>query len=282
LQPSNFQLLNHLKCSFSNNTSSLVIETLHNLHNQFNNQPKTPTMKKKISSSLILLSLACFLLPLSMLAQGVKGDGNVTKESRKVSDFHAVKVSSGIDLYLTQGNTVSLEIEADKNLHEHIATEVKDGVLKIYVKKSIRQAKEMNAYLTFKEIDALVASGGSDVENSGTMNLKKLKIDCSGGSDAQLNLKVDELKCVTSGGSDSYLSGEARIFYAKSSGGSDLHAMELKATECEIESSGGSDARVYATEKLTIESSGGSDVYYKGDALVNAHSSGGSDIHKKQ
>ena len=239
-------------------------------------------MKKRISSSVILVILACFLLPHSILAQGVKGDGNVTKESRKVSDFNAIKVSSGIDLYLTQGNTVSLEIETDKNIHEYIVTEVKDGVLKIYVDGSIREVKKMSAYLTFKEIDALTASGGSDIENTGTITLTRFKMDCSGGSDANLNLKVDEFKCISSGGSDLNLIGDCKFLYAKTSGGSDLDAMEFKVAECELEASGGSDARVYVTDKLKVIASGGSDVYYKGDVLVDASVSGSSDLHKKQ
>ncbi len=139
----------------------------------------------------------------------------------------------------------------------------------------------MNVYLTFKEIDAITASGGSDVESKGTISADRLKVDCSGGSDSNLDLKVGELTCVTSGGSDSYLTGEAKMFYAKSSGGSDLHAIELKTAECEIEVTGGSDAGVYATEKLKVHATGGSDVSYKGDALVDANMSGSSDLHKK-
>jgi len=238
-------------------------------------------MKKRISSSVFLIIVACLFFPGALHAQGVTGDGNVTKESRKVSDFNAIKVSSGIDLYLTQGNTITLEVEADKNIHEIIITEVKDGVLKIYVDKSIRQVKEMNVYLTFKEIDALTASGGSDVETKGTINLDRLKVDCSGGSDSHLDLNVEELKCTASGGSDAYLTGAAKLFYAKSSGGSDLHAMELKTAECEIEVTGGSDASVYATDKLKVHATGGSDVTYRGDALVDANMSGSSDLHKK-
>jgi len=238
-------------------------------------------MKKRISSSVILVILACFLLPQTLPAQRVTGDGNVTKESRKVSDFHAVSVSSGIDLYLTQGNTISLEVEADKNIHEYIITEVEKGMLKIYVDGSIRSAKEMNVYLTFRELDAISASGGSDVEANGTINQDRLTVECSGGSDINMDLKVDELKFSTSGGSDANITGEARVLIAKSSGGSDLDAMELKTAECTLESSGGSDASVYVTDKLKVNASGGSDVYYKGDAVVDATMSGSSDIHKR-
>jgi len=238
-------------------------------------------MKKRISSSVILVILACFLLPQTLPAQQVEGDGNVTKKSRNVANFSAVSVSSGIDLYLTQGNTISLEVETDQNIHEYIITEVKDGVLKIYVDGSIRSVKEMNVYLTFREIDALTASGGSDVEASGTISQDRLTIECSGGSDLKMDLVVDELKLSTSGGSDADITGEARVFHATSSGGSDLDAMELKTAECTLESSGGSDAHVYVTDKLKVQASGGSDVYYKGDAVVDASVSGSSDLHKK-
>ncbi len=238
-------------------------------------------MKKRVSSSVMLTVLVCFLLPQTLPAQGVEGDGNVTKKSRQVDNFNAVSVSSGIDLYLTQGNAVSLEVETDQNIHEYIITEVKNGVLKIYVDGSIRSVKEMNVYLTFREIDAITASGGSDVEASGTINQDKLTIECSGGSDLKIDLKVDDLELSASGGSDADITGEARVFHATSSGGSDLEAMGLKTAECTLESSGGSDAHVYVTETLKVVASGASDVYYKGDAVVDASVSGSSDLHKR-
>ena len=37
------------------------------------------------------------------------------KEQRKVSDFTKIEVSSGINLYLTQGDEIELSVEADKS-----------------------------------------------------------------------------------------------------------------------------------------------------------------------
>ncbi|NJO91954.1 MAG: hypothetical protein HC831_25530 [Chloroflexia bacterium] len=88
-----------------------------------------------------------------------------------------------------------------------------------------------------------------------------------------------ELKFKASGGSDGYIKGSAKNLQAKASGGSDIHASGLTAGDCEIEVTGGSDAKVNVNGKLYVRGSGGSDVSYSGKPThVDSNMSGGSDL----
>ena len=81
-----------------------------------------------ITSIISLLMLSCNF---SMnLGDGVDGNRNVVSADRSISsDFSTIKVSQGLDLYITQSNDVSLSVEADENLHELIMTEVENDIL---------------------------------------------------------------------------------------------------------------------------------------------------------
>lgn len=243
------------------------------------------TMKKSIQFiALLLVILALPVLYASNPANTnkINGNGIVITQDRQVSSFHAIKVSGGIDVVLSQGNDLKLQVEADENLLALIRTEVKDGVLNIYHDGAIQNAKEMKVHLTFKQLDAITASGGCDIESKHKLSFSTLKLDISGGCDIELNCKADNLECKQSGGCDVELSGEAQKGTFNVTGGCDLKASEFRLKKCTVDASGGSDVSVFATGELAITATGASDVSYFGNpAKVTKSAHGASDINSR-
>lgn len=214
-----------------------------------------------------------------------------TEEIRNVSNFKGIRISSGIDLYIKQGNVESVRIMGDKDKLEKVKTEKEGDILRIYTGNSKgwfnfdfdwSNKSPIKAYVTVKNLNSITATGGSDVFSEGKLDLIKLDVKATGGSDVKLDLDADELTCETTGGSDVTLSGTATVFKAMTTGGSDLKAKNLRTNFCSISSTGGSDAHVWAEKEISISATGGSDVYYKGNArVVQSNSSGGSDVHKQ-
>ena len=52
-------------------------------------------------------------------------------EDRHLSGFNAVDLAGSFDVYITQGSTESVKVEAPDEVIDHIITEVNGGVLKI-------------------------------------------------------------------------------------------------------------------------------------------------------
>ena len=212
------------------------------------------------------------------------------KKDRTVSGFTGLSVSSGIDVYLTQGGSEKLTLEAKGVDEADVRSEVKNGVLKLYIERkgmnwgfNFGQNRYVKAYLTFRQLSSLQASGGADVFGQGRLSFNDLKLATSGGSNVKLDLKADELNVSVSGGGDASLQGSARTLNASGSGGADLDARKLIAEICNANSSGGSEVYVNATREMSLKASGGSDIYYYGPAKVLAKSkSGGSDITRKE
>ena len=224
----------------------------------------------------------CLSFSLYLSAQRTNGSGNVIEQDRDISNFDAIKVQDGIDLFLSQGNTNALTVKADDNLMDHIITKVEGNTLYLKIKGSINNTKALDVYVTFQDLKALHASGGSDVVGEEILQLDDLKLNCSGGSDTHLELEVGALSCETSGGSDLVLSGSAQNLELNASGGSDFKGKDLEVKNAKIHTSGASDARIHVTGEVEMIASGASDIYCTGNPKVLlSKASGGADIHHR-
>ncbi len=236
-------------------------------------------MKKSYLSLFALLLVSHFAIA-QWGGKAVTGNGVVEKENRQLASFEAVNVGGGIDLYITQGRSSAVEVEADGNIIPLIKTEVKGNTLRIYSEKGWRKAEKVRVNVVMTTIEAICASGGSDVYSEGDLESGELSLKGSGGSDFYLDIQVAHLDCMVSGGSDADLKGTASECHFSASGGSDIKAYDLQAKVCDVSASGGSDAYVNVMERIDLSASGGSDVYYKGKAQIgNKSVSGSSDVH---
>lgn len=59
------------------------------------------------------------------LGPSVKGNGNVTEEVRHVGEFNRIKVTRGMNVYITQGIPTKVVVIADNNLYQAEATSMR-------------------------------------------------------------------------------------------------------------------------------------------------------------
>ncbi|HVX51767.1 MAG TPA: head GIN domain-containing protein [Chitinophagaceae bacterium] len=239
---------------------------------------------KKIGSLLV----CAFVAVAGMAQKTVVDDKNA--EVRNVSSFHGIRISSGIDLYVTQGESEGVAVSAsDVKYRNNIKTEVENGILKIYYDAGMGihvnwgwGDKKMKAYVTIKDISELNASGGSDIYVQGSLQSGDLLLHVSGGSDFHGQVSMGKLAIKQSGGSDVKISGKAGNISVDASGGSDFLGYDLMADTCDIDASGGSDVYITVNKEMNVKASGGSDVSYKGNGVIrNYNTSGSSDVHKR-
>jgi hypothetical protein len=210
-------------------------------------------------------------------------------EVRNVSGFKGVSVSSAIDLYISQGSTDAVAVSAsDTKVRDKIITEIKDGILHIYVDnklfdwKNFSGDKKMKAYVTIREINRLQASGASDVKVSGTLKTDNLKLHLSGASDFEGAVEAKSIQVEGSGASDIKISGSADQANIEMSGASDFKGYDFKVDYCKVEISGAGDMQITVNKELDAQASGASSIKYKGEAMVKRSSTSGAASIKKK
>jgi hypothetical protein len=227
-----------------------------------------------------ILSIAMLSCNFSMnLGPGVDGNRHVVSQERSISnDFESIKVSQGLDLYITQSNDVSLSVEADENLHNLIMTEVENGTLRIYTTENIRRAASRKINLNVADISAIKATSGSTVYSTNTITANDLELNCTSGADITLDVKTETLNCHSTSGSDIRLSGSTTLLIAEATSGSDIKASDLKAETSKVKATSGADISVNTSKELTARATSGGDIRYSGnpEKVEKSDSSAGS------
>ncbi|MFV0377985.1 MAG: head GIN domain-containing protein [Mangrovibacterium sp.] len=225
-------------------------------------------------TGLVLLAL---LLSFPLLAS------NPERQTRPIGHFSKISVSSGVDLFLAQGQQEQLSVEADAELIAHLVTQVEGETLQIYLKKrdnwNWNWDRSCKVYVSFQDLTSLEASAGADVLGEGTIKVGKISLSVSSGADLVLrNLVASEVKIDTSSGSDAELAGSTQVLVASSSSGSDIDCSKLQSVTSTAQASSGSDILLVATGSLTASASSGGDIEYQGKPRQKTidESSGGS------
>jgi hypothetical protein len=206
----------------------------------------------------------------------------MVEEERNVPDFDRLKVSTGIDVKLSQGNRHRVIIKANEDIIDDVESEVVNGTLKLTVDRNwFWGGGSVNAEITFVELNSIDVSAGSDVESEGLLTFEDLEIEASSGSDLKLNLEAYSVQLRTSSGSDANLKGAARNFEARASSGSDISAYDFEVENAVLECSSGSDVRANVSRTMKVKASSGSDIRYRGDPdIIEVNTSSGADLIK--
>ena len=234
---------------------------------------------------LFLTLLAIAAVQTIVAQKTIIHDPNV--ETRSISNFSAIRVSGGIDLYLSPGDQPALAVSAaDPQYRSRIKTVVDNGVLKIYYedagKKWTSGNRKLRAYVSFTALKKLDASGASDVYVDGIIKGDELSISLAGASDFKGAVEVNKLDLDQRGASDATISGKVMNLEVKASGASDLKGFDLSTSVCSAKATGASDVKITVEKELQVEASGASSVQYKGNAVITStKTNGASSVNKK-
>ena len=233
--------------------------------------------------------MSVLVLSTALHAQLTINDPNA--EVREAKNFHAISVSNAFDVFISQGNEEAVAVSASEQKYkDEIKVEVDNGVLKIGLKNEGKFWKgwdgnkmKLKAYISFKNIDKLSASGACDVRVQGTVSADDLEIRLSGASDLKEGkFNAKSLDVDVSGASDVTISGTAGQLKVEASGASDIKGFDLVVDYCEVHASGASSISITVNKELSAHATGASDIHYKGDGLIREiKTSGASNISKR-
>ncbi|MEI2711478.1 MAG: head GIN domain-containing protein [Chitinophagaceae bacterium] len=183
---------------------------------------------------------------------------------------------------MSQGKENAVAVSCSDEKHNNkIITEVKNGVLNIYVEKGAWngwnwKGVTVKAYITVQQLEKLDASGASAVKIVEGLKVDFLKIDLSGASVLKGRVEATSLKLDASGASSISLTGKSNTASIDLSGASVLKAYELEIENCKVEASGASSIGIHVSKQLDVEASGASSIRYIGEPTIKQISVTGS------
>lgn len=223
-------------------------------------------MKKILISVFALISLNSFAQPW----ETIKGNGQIKKETREVSNYTSLASQGSMDVQIAYGNSNSVVVEADENLLPYIETSVENGKLSIRSKKNVnlKSGSKMIVRVSMTKINSLQLSGSGNINGSGAFtNDGKTDIGVSGSGNLKLDFdSFEDLDLSVSGSGNIDLKSSAtNSINAKVSGSGNIDCSSISSKDVEAKLSGSGNIKVYASNSIDAKISGSGNVYYKGD-----------------
>ncbi len=244
---------------------------------------KIITIITKFIIATILALLVSSCNPAFNFANGIKGSGNITTETRVADqDFKSIKVSQGIKVNVEQSDNKSITVETDDNLQQHIITKIENGVLIIESNNSYNTTETPLVNVKMPIINGLNASSGSEINSSETLISNNMNVKSSSGSSINITVEADAISLESSSGSSIEASGKALKLETSSSSGSKIDAKDLMANEVVSQTSSGSSTSVYPILKLEAKANSGSSItYYKIPNSISKEENSGGSVSEK-
>jgi len=212
------------------------------------------------------------------LAPGERGSGNVVTTTRDVQDFLAIEVDYPAQVFIKQGETESVKIEAEDNLLPGLKTEVRNGTLAIFYKAE--NGKHVNPTMIAKITIVVKNLAEVNLSSAGELTIEDLETDnldisLTGAGNVKLNnILVQHLVLSLSGAGSTTGSGTADDLDMDISGFGDFKGGELHSKTARVTISGAGSATVWVDDELTAEVSGAGSVNYYGSASVTRNING--------
>ncbi len=232
----------------------------------FGMNTKVNTMKSVFVSTLLLFFFV------SAFAQN--------SQERNVGSFSEIKVGEAINLYLIQGSSEKIRVEADEDEIDDVETRVSGGTLKIGMKPG-NYRHSVKVYVTYRKIDGITATSASNVYSEGTVRSDQLEIAVSSAASAELEVEAELLSISASSSGDVEISGTANQAQVKVSSAGEVDAYDLVVDEMSVTASSAGDAKVFAKKSIQAHASSGGSVRYRGNpSQSQTDSSSGGSVRK--
>jgi hypothetical protein len=150
---------------------------------------------------------------------------------------------------------------------------VEDGILKIYydnngINYSSNSRRKLKAYVSFKTLDKLSASGGASVKLPVAVTVNDLDIKFTSGAVFEGEIKAKNISVDQNSGSVVNMSGSAEKINVETSSGAIFKGYGFSTEYCTAKASSGAEVRVSVEKELSAKANSGGNIHYKGTAVI--------------
>jgi len=200
-----------------------------------------------------LLAFAVLALATGCHLEGIRGNGNVTTESRNVANFSEVEASGAFEIHWT-GGPPALSVKTDENLLRYVETNVTGNKLRLHSRHSLRPTKGIKVTLSSPAMNGARLTGACRLTATNVTG-QGFYLDGTGATRVTVDGKVNEL-------------------LASMTGASRLEAANLQTQTAELSISGAGRADVAVSNMLKVAISGAGKVIYTGKPTIEKRISG--------
>jgi len=242
-------------------------------------------MNRKTLLSISLMIIGSLLLSACAITgfNVTRGSGELTTETRAVSGFNRVQIDGAGELIIIQGDTESLEIQAEDNIIDELTSEVRDNTLVLgyrdsFLRNTIIPTERIVYTLTLMDLSEVTINGAADMEID-SLETETFTLNINGAGQISIDeLMADNLSVQISGTSSIEVAGQVAEQSITIDGAGNYQAGDLATNITTVDINGLGNATVWATTTLDISIDGGGNLRYYGSPNVTQDVNGVGDI----
>ena len=206
-------------------------------------------------------------------------------EKRDLRGFNKVSFALSGDVFISLGNTFSVELEGDRDYLREVKTELVGNELRIRRDKWFDSGnRRVTVRITMPALEGISVSGSGRVTVNDPLRGDELDVAISGSGRALLrDVALGEVECSISGSGSLNIDGNGTIreldLSISGSGGYQGETTGINVLDARISGSGSCDCHV--TEMLRASISGSGDILYSGNPKIDAAVSGSGKVRMR-
>lgn len=206
-------------------------------------------------------------------------------QSTRIYDFKnftAVQAGNAFRVHIVAGNTYEVSASGELNDLDDLQIFVQKGELILRYNDGWHNRRgRIDIDISMPVLTSLDFTEAVDSDVTGFENMDDVEIDLSGASKCDFVGSAKRIEFDLTGASQLYMEGESQYLNGELAGASQVNAFNLMVEEADLDLSGASTGKVWATRFLKVDASGASIVRYKGNPGIQKQLSGGSTLRQE-
>ena len=203
----------------------------------------------------------------SWWGKGVRGNGNITTQTRSTQDYDQVTMAGPMDVKLVRGTEGKITVTADENLQQYIIVETRGDELVIKIEKGINLRTSRHGIkitVPFKGLNHVSLTGSGDIFSTDLIKGDRFKTSITGSGDMVLRVENNSMTARITGSGDMDISGKTNNLDMSITGSGDFDGSNLESVNTTVSVTGSGDADVHCSGDLKARVSGSGDISYQG------------------
>ena len=240
------------------------------------------TLRAKVR--LLLLPALVLLLALGQSCNRnelvcVRGNGELSTESRPLASFSAIASSGNFDVTIVQGEGPLAVVTAESNLQQHIETRVDRGTLQLSTvnDQCISPQERVRITVTVPTLAGVLLNGSGTVSCDSFL-VSTFNAELTGSGSIDMLLMGNDVTATVGGSGQLVLAGWATQTTFTATGSGSLDALQFATDTCRATVQGSGDLFVHCDSLLIAEISGSGDIWYTGNPEIDELDTGSGDV----
>lgn len=208
-----------------------------------------------------------------------KARGPVVEQELNLSYFEGIELNVRDNVYIKQGSTQRVTIEAQENVADALNKKIENGIWVIDFESKPRLYKNMKINITTPDLKYIKLNGpGMVITEKMQLDSLKLIVNGTGNIDVEGNIKKLHSEMLANG--DIFLEGVADKHNIDLLSEGRVNSFDLESNIAYVKLEGIGTANIRVKDTLQARLLGDGSIYYKGDPFLNTISTSSGTITK--